>query len=425
MPYKLFKKFLTDQLQSKDEKYNFEGSFSEALNRETSHEEAVCLLLALVPHVLPGFLDEVIHEVFPDGGDLFYLGGMRSANHRGLIPTGETLQYFLAGNDINNRLEITELFNRKHWFFQDDILYLEPLSDGEPLMSGKIILSRKAISLLIYGKESEEEALDFPAKKITTELDWSNLILTEKTKDQIDEVIAWEKNKNMILNDWQQSKFFKKGYRVLFYGPSGTGKTLTASLLGKEISLIRNKDVPVYRIDLSMLISKYIGETEKNLEKLFVKAENKDWILFFDEGENLFSSRTSVKDSHDKYANQEVSYLLQRIEDFNGLIIVATNLKMNMDHSFARRFQAMIEFKNPTEKEREELWSNILPNENLLAREENLLPSLTNYNLTGGNIVNVVQYACLKASEMPQPMLTSKNCLAGIKLELAKMGKTL
>ncbi|WP_317170628.1 ATP-binding protein [Sphingobacterium litopenaei] len=228
-----------------------------------------------------------------------------------------------------------------------------------------------------------------------------------------------------MLKDWKQNKFFKKGYRTLFYGPSGTGKTMTASLIGKELSKILNADIPVYRVDLSQIVSKYVGETEKNLAKLFAKAEQKKWILFFDEGENFFSNRTNIKDSNDKYANQEVSYLLQRIEDYDGLVIVATNLKSNIDDAFARRFQSMIEFKLPNEQEREALWSNILPDERIILRETQLIPNLLKYNLSGGNIVNVVQYACLKAAKENQPIITLENCLTGIRRELAKMGKTL
>src|SRR5690606_11585436 len=129
---------------------------------------------------------------------------------------------------------------------------------------------------------------------------------------------------------WDMRQLIKPGYRTLFYGPPGTGKTLTAMLLGKEFQ--RN----VFRIDLSQVVSKYIGETEKNLEKIFQRAANKEWILFFDEADALFGKRTSVKDAHDRYANQEVSYLLQRVEDFPGLVILASNYKNNIDKAFVR-----------------------------------------------------------------------------------------
>ena len=129
-------------------------------------------------------------------------------------------------------------------------------------------------------------------------------------------------------------KRVKPGYRALFHGPPGTGKTLTATLLGKHTGR------PVFRIDLSRVVSKYIGETEKNLSRLFDKAEHKDWILFFDEADALFGKRTEIRDAHDKYANQEVAYLLQRIESYAGLVILATNQRGNIDEAFLRRFQA-------------------------------------------------------------------------------------
>ncbi len=130
----------------------------------------------------------------------------------------------------------------------------------------------------------------------------------------------------------------KPGYRVLFDGDAASDKIETVEMLGKEF----NKEV--HRVDLSQVVSKYIGETEKNLDAVFEKATNKDWILFFDEADALFGKRTDVKDSHDRYANQEVSYLLQRIEDHPGLSILATNLKGNIDKAFTRRFQTVLQF---------------------------------------------------------------------------------
>lgn len=426
MSFDFFKNYLISKLRSIDEQvYDFENSFSVELNQPTTHQEAVVLLLALAPHVLPHFLDNIIKEIYPDGGDMPELGGIRLSNHRGLLPTGETAQWILSAEDVPNRLDVMGLFQKEHWFYKNDILYLESVQEGEPIMSGRIILTQKAISLLIYGSEILEVDYTFPALKLSTHLDWPDLILPESTKNQIDEIISWEKNKHLILNTWQQSKFFKKGYRTLFYGPSGTGKTMTASLIGKELSRIQNQEVPVYRVDLSMIVSKYVGETEKNLGKLFAKAENRNWILFFDEGENFFSNRTNIKDSNDKYANQEVSYLLQRIEDYDGIVIVATNLKSNIDDAFARRFQSMIEFKLPNERERALLWQGILPAEEFIPWEENLISKVIPYNLSGGNIVNVIQYACLKGAEMTNPLITHENCMIGIKRELAKEGKTI
>ena len=144
-----------------------------------------------------------------------------------------------------------------------------------------------------------------------------------------------------MLIEWQLNRYVSGGYRVLFHGPPGTGKSMTVRLLGK------NSGRDVFRVDLSQVVSKYIGETEKNLSRIFDKAELRDWILFFDEADALFGKRTDIKDAHDRFANQEISFLLQRIEDFSGLVILATNLKSNLDEAFLRRFQSVVYFNVP------------------------------------------------------------------------------
>ena len=169
--------------------------------------------------------------------------------------------------------------------------------------------------------------MNFPAKRIEEQRSCESLVIRSELRSQI----------NQIVNRLRSGKPDKR-YRVLFHGSSGTGKTLTAGLLGKELS----RDV--YKIDLSAVVSKDIGETEKNLELLFARAEEKGWILFFDEADALFGKRTDVRDAHDKYANLEVSYLLQRIEDYNGLVILAMNMKNNLDDAFVRHFDAILEF---------------------------------------------------------------------------------
>ena len=175
-------------------------------------------------------------------------------------------------------------------------------------------------------------------------MNWDDLIVDEFTAQQLDELRIWLQHGQTLYEGWGMSTKLKPGYKALFHGPSGTGKTLTAALLGKLFNL------DVYRVDLSMVISKYIGDTEKNLEKVFKKAENKNWILFFDEADSLFGKRTSISDSHDKYANQEISYLLQRLEDYRGLVILASNMRNNVDEAFTRRLQAVILFQKTAGK---------------------------------------------------------------------------
>jgi len=234
---------------------------------------------------------------------------------------------------------------------------------------------------------------------------------------QIKELEQWLQYNNTLMQDWGMSARLKKGYRVLFHGPPGTGKTLTASLLGKYTG----RDV--YKIDLSMVVSKYIGETEKNLENLFAKAETKNWILFFDEADALFGKRTGVRDAHDKYANQEVSYLLQRVEDFDGLVILASNMKNNIDDAFIRRFNAIIRFPLPDENDRAIIWKKSFPAEIGFYSDINVPELVKRYELSGGNIINVVHYACLKAIEKEEGVIYLEDVVKGIKREMHKEGK--
>ena len=157
------------------------------------------------------------------------------------------------------------------------------------------------------------------ANKLTTQLNWDDLVLSPAILEEIQLIKTWIEKRDQLSAIKSLAKRVKPGYTGLFSGPSGTGKTLTVSLLGKETG------VKVYQVDLSLAISKYIGETEKNLSKLFQAAEEKNWILFFDEADALFGKRTNVKDAHDRYANQEVSYLLQKIEEYSGLVIFSSS----------------------------------------------------------------------------------------------------
>lgn len=211
----------------------------------------------------------------------------------------------------------------------------------------------------------------------------------------------------------------KPGFKALFFGEPGTGKSLTAALLGKLHGL------EVYRVDLSMVISKYIGDTEKNLEKVFKKAENKNWILFLDECESLLSKRTGISDSHDKYSNQEVAYLLQRLEDYPGLVILATNMRNNLDDAFTRRLQSIVYFQKPQPRERLRLWKGAFSEISQPPAEEELQRIAQQYELSGGSIMNVVQFASLKALSRAEKLITTEDVVNGIRKEFRKEGKTL
>ena len=299
-----------------------------------------------------------------------------------------------------------------------------------------LTITSEYLGLFIIGEKSLPQfSPRFPAKQITTQLVWDELVLDYSIKNQLLDIKKWLAHSHLILDDWDLKRTLKSGYRALFYGPPGTGKTLAATLIGKgdgkdgETPNDQDIERPVFRVDLSMVVSKYIGETEKNLGKLFDEAEDKNWILFFDEADALFGKRTQTKGSNDRYANQEVSYLLQRIEDFNGLVILATNNESNIDDAFSRRFQNMIHFPKPGIKEREILWKNLFENEFWDTTAINFQDLATNYELTGGELINILRYCALEIAKRKQPKIIDElklsDIMTGIRREYTKQNKTL
>ncbi|WP_103069654.1 ATP-binding protein [Aquimarina sediminis] len=383
-------------------------------------DEKSLLLIALCPHVYSNLLDSIIQEKLSLTGDFPQLGGVRGKNFRGFLPTGETALFLLAGDDVEKRKEILELFGSDHFFARHRILWLQDAPDAEPRMSGKIVFSQEYVELLVTGKASKPAfSMKFPAQIIETEMKWDDLVLSEKTHQQIQELQTWITHGDTLLHEWGMHKKLKPGYRALFHGPPGTGKTLTASLLGKYTG----KDV--YKIDLSMVVSKFIGETEKNLANLLVKAEKTENILFFDEADALFGKRTNVRDAHDKYANQEVSYLLQRIENYKGLVILASNLKSNIDDAFVRRFQSIIHFSLPKSGERLLLWKKAFPSNVKLHKDVDLGNVAQRFELSGAEIMNIVQYACLCALRDNKKTIYESYILNGVKREYQKGGRVM
>ena len=384
------------------------------------YDETVVLLLALVPHLDPDFLTQIIKEEVPADHDFPIFGGVRSQHHRGILPTGETAQFILAGSDLEKRIRIQQLFSPDHWFSKEHFLWLEHVHEGEPQMSGRIILDPEIVELLTVGKISKPVfSSQFPAELLETEMSWDDLVLPPTTINQIREIENWIRYSDTLMEDWNFKRKHKPGFRVLFHGPPGTGKTLAATLLGKHTGQ------DVFRIDLSRVASKYIGETEKNLASLFAKAEHKNWILFFDEADALFGKRTDVRDAHDKFANQEVSYLLQRVESYNGLIILSSNQKSNIDTAFTRRFQSMVHFPIPAPEQRHQLWIKSMPSQIMLSREIDLEAISRQYELTGASIMNVIQHYSIEVLANNDNQLSWKVLESAIMREYVKEGKVL
>jgi AAA+ superfamily predicted ATPase len=419
--YQLDKVFLVENPSEKPvfERINSQSYIDKIINEHQLSENDILLLgLSLVPNIQPNFLNAIVAEYLPNGGEITEFGGTKSKNHRGILPTGETAQFLVAGNDLDSRIAFYNFLHNESYVYNKGIVKIDQVPVGEPKMSGFLFLEEEFTELFISGKILKPKlSSSFPAELIETALDWEDLVLNDNTIKEIKEIETWLHYNDVLLHDWNMKSKIKPGYRVMFYGAPGTGKTLTASLLGKYT----NKDV--YRIDLSMIISKYIGETEKNLSSLFDKAINKDWILFFDEADAIFGKRTNVRDAHDKYANQEVSYLLQRIESHPGLVILASNFKSNIDTAFTRRFQSIIEFEVPQYPERLQLWENNLPKGIQIAKEVCLKDISKKYDITGANIVNIIQYACLKTIEHKNETIQLEHLIQGIKKEYIKEGK--
>lgn len=384
--------------------------------QEMTFDEQTILLLALMPHISPQTLDPLFLQNKKLDRPYTEFGGWRGTSHQGFLPTGETAAFILSVDNPDKRQDIIRLFERDHWFHTRNILHLEGQGRGEPFLSGRLLVSDEFLAKVLHdNKYRPDYSSGFPAKRVTTALEWDDLVLPYNLQQDLDDISLWLQNEQAIRSRWQLDKIIKQGYRCLFYGPPGTGKTLTASLLGKQHGM------DVYRIDLSMVVSKYIGETEKNLANIFDRAEHQNWILFFDEADALFGKRTDTNTSNDRHANQEVAYLLQRVEDFPGMVILATNLKENIDEAFFRRFQSILYFPMPDENLRYRLWKQMMPEEWLV--DEELLHIAAEYKLSGGSMVNVIQNCAIRLYRMSPPLLTDKILKSAIAKEESKDGK--
>ena len=382
-----------------------------------SFAERVAVALSLVPHIRPQLLD-IFHAKNKTFDRKFTeFGGVRDANGD-FVPTGETLAFILGGADLETRFALQAMFDRDHYFAKHDLLRLVPLSRDEPLMKAPLRLSEECLGLVTTGHARRPDlSADFPARHIETGLDWSDLVLHPGTLSQVQELEIWLRHGSTLMDDWGMGHKLRPGYRALFYGPPGTGKTMTACLLGESTGR------EVYKVDLSLVVSKYIGETEKNLARVFDQAQHKGWILFFDEADALFGKRSETKDAHDRYANQEVSFLLQRIETFDGIAILASNQKDNIDRAFARRFESIIYFPMPRPEERLRLWRQGFSPKARLEESVDLDKIAAQYELCGGAIMNVVRYASLQALESGDSLVTLETLQRGIRREHVKEGK--
>lgn len=331
---------------------------------------------------------------------------MIGQSHGGFLPTAETAMFLLAGNQRERRIALSPLFAREHPLFQQGLLSIDHRNPEEPPLAGALRLTSAGLHHVLHGAHDEPRpGADFPATLITTPLDWDDLILDAPTMQQVEMVRLWITHGDTLMTQWGLGRRLKPGYRCLFHGSPGTGKTLTACLLGKR------HDLPVYRVDLSRIVSKWIGETEKNLAMLFDQAERRRWILFFDEADALFGRRTESKSANDRAANQQIAYLLQRLETHDGLAILATNQSAHLDEAFARRFQTTIRFPMPDVAARERLWRETFDSPGFsLASDVDFHALAERHELAGGAIINVLRHAGLMAVQRQPPPCMSAIC---------------
>ncbi|MBL4707424.1 MAG: ATP-binding protein [Flavobacteriales bacterium] len=378
--------------------------------------ERLALSLVLMSQTVPQFLDylytknQYTDQVFTEFGVCFEGDPMR------VKPSWQTVFFLLTGSD--NLFYLLQYIHSDHWLYRQKHLIMPEEKSENPFLT-PLKLNHDLLRQWVYPIALRNVAEDnFPAHEISSALNWDELYLMQETQNGLDQLKLWLKHGSGLLKDQKLKRYINPGIRVLFYGPSGTGKTLTASLLGKEFNL------PVYRVDLSQMVSKWIGETEKNLARVFDIAEKQNWILFFDEADSLFSKRGSVSNANDRRANQEVSYLLQRVENYDGTIIMASNLRDNIDEAFIRRFQLIIHFPIPDKNIRAKLWENMLEDTFKLAEDIDLKKIAEDFELTGGSMKNIFRSLMLQLyeREKSEQVITAQDIRTAVHSEQAKSG---
>ncbi len=357
------------------------------------------------------FIKSFLKEVKKYAGLMIFLLGSRHWKPQGLLNEcifldlefpipDDSARKRLWESRLNGRLKIARdvdlsVLASKFRFtpgqIQDALSTVQDLTHWQSPDDGQINMA----DLYVSCRAQSNQKLSTLAQKINPKYTWGDIVLPSDQINQLREICNQVKYRHMVYGEWgfDRKLSLGKGLNALFSGPSGTGKTMAADIITNELGL------DLYKIDLSQVVSKYIGETEKNLDKIFTEAQTSNAILFFDEADALFGKRSEVKDAHDRYANIEIGYLLQKMEEYDGIAILATNLRQNMDEAFVRRIQVIVEFPFPDEEYRQRIWEAVFPHEaprggdvdfGILARE---------VKLPGGNIKNIALAAAFYAAE--------------------------
>lgn len=382
-------------------------------------EEKLVLLLAALPHVRPTLLNSLIQQLAENAAKL---PGKIASQGVTFLPTGNTALFLLAGNAPQQRLHWQRsLFNVHHELAKRGILKLQEVPPGEPMMDGFLKLSEEYLHWFVNGTDFKPVMdASFPAEQLTTQVKWDDLIVPDKTQRGIQELLDWTQNFASLK---AQAHFWgdRKGYRCLMYGAPGTGKTMMARLLSKT------GPREVWRVDATRIVSKFVGETTKNLKRMFEVAQHQDVIIFIDEGEGLFSNRSQeARNAQDTFVNQDIGYLLQAIEEYPGIILVATNNLSNMDDAFLRRFDTRIEFELPNDQMLYRLWTQALQSFELdesidlqtlsyYQAKENRVKNNEHLQVTGAKIALVRDYLTMQALKKDSWQLTAQELVLALK----------
>ena len=294
-------------------------------------------------------------------------------------------------------------------------------SAGQPARRRQGVGARsQAAALFEACRRPSNQRLGALARKIDPRHGWDDIVLPEDALEQLREICRQAVHRPLVLDQWgfERKLSYGKGLNVLFSGPPGTGKTLAAEVIARDLGL------DLYQIDLSRVVSKYIGETEKNLDKIFTEARTSNAILLFDEADALFGKRSEVKDAHDRYANIETGYLLQKMEEYEGIAILATNLRGNLDEAFIRRMSFCVEFPFPREGERRLIWEKIWPDKAPRRADLPLERLAERFEISGGNIKNIALAAAFLAAH-DGGEIALRHLLRATRREYQKMGKIL
>lgn len=327
-------------------------TFYHTILQNFTHEERIVIVALLTNQVAPVLWDtfgKAFEEQGLEPAKMKHLGLVQLTGTPYLQVTFGTLLFLLGGADTQAQAKVWELFTPEASLNTSGILELTS-SDSTLSWNSMLRLDSTVFYQLTTNRASDPQySPDFPATLLTTTKTWDDLILEERTTTLITQARKWVRHYTQVST--QPGVHQDKGYRLLMSGPSGTGKTMAAALLGQDAGK------PVYRIDISNIVDKYVGETSKKLRRIFEVAEAQGWILFFDEGDALFGKRSEGgQSSNERYANQEVSYLLYKMEEYKGMIFLATNHRSAIDSAFKRRFDSLIRFDQPDEYTLQKLW---------------------------------------------------------------------